>query len=340
MLVSSSFLESSTHMDEHTTLTPIVTSTDLDILLLGWIDAKFHRSGSTKTQHAYRQTLEQFRAALQYQGLDLNANTDDAVFQIGLTAQAFSSFSARGKQVKPATINQRLAILSSFYEYAIKQGKLKINPIDRVDRSKVQAYAGATPLQVEQTAPALATIDRSTLRGKRDYALLAILLSTGRRLSEVCELTISNIEWQASKATLTFEHCKGGKTMRDTLASSVSSALAEWITAFYGKGATADDRPVWVILKAAANKYGPINVGDKMGAQSIADICKKYLGTSKVHTTRHTWAHQTEKAGAKASTIQARLGHESLATTGRYLAALNQAENEYADIVAANIGIL
>lgn len=330
-------------MDEQTTaITSIVTSTPVDVLIYGWLDAKFHRSGSEKTKHAYKDTLFQFRAALQHQGLDLDSKDDESLVQIALMAQAFSSFSAKSdKQVKPATINQRLAILSSFYAYAIMQGILTVNPIDRVERSRVQAYAAVSALAPEQTTAALASIERSSDRGKRDYALLAVLLSTGRRLSEVADLTLSNIQWHAGKATLTFEHCKGGKVMRDTLSPATSHALAEWITAFYDQlvNTSSDNRPVWVVLKDAGSKRGSVRKGEWLGEQSIADICKKHLGTSKVHTTRHTWAHEMEKAGAKVSTIQGRLGHESLATTGRYLAALSSAENEYADTISANIGI-
>jgi integrase len=46
-----------------------------------------------------------------------------------------------------------------------------------------------------------------------------------------------------------------------------------------------------------------------------------------------------EDAGAKVSEIQARLGHTSLATTGRYLAALRQADNAHGEVVAGLFGI-
>lgn len=46
-----------------------------------------------------------------------------------------------------------------------------------------------------------------------------------------------------------------------------------------------------------------------------------------------------EDAGAKVSVIQSRLDHTSLATTGRYLAALRQAENEHADALSRLFGI-
>lgn len=324
---------------ENTALTTIVTSTALDVLILGWIDAKFKKSKSEKTRAAYQDTLAQFRAALQRQGLDLDSQSDQAITTIALTAQAFSGFSARGRQVAPATVNQRLAILSSFYEYAKRQRLLEHNPIDAVDRAKVQAYKSSKALTPEITERALDAIDRSTLQGKRDYALLAMLLATGRRMAEVAALDVRNLALTVGKITVTFERTKGGEEMRDTLPYAVTHALLDWLQAFYGAdlvpGTAGDSRPVWVALSnSRASRYG-----DRLGTQSIADICEKKLGTSKVHATRHTWAHEMANAGASPATIQARLGHKSLATTGRYLAQLSQAENPYADKLAANLGI-
>ncbi len=321
-------------------LTTIVTSSALDVLVLAWIDAKARRSGSAKTRQAYQDTINQFRAGLRQQGLDLDSQSDQELAQIALTAQAFAGFSARGKEIRPATYNQRLAIISSFYEHASRQpgAAIRVNPIASIDRAKVQDYASARPLTAEQTTAALAAIDRETLNGKRDYALLALLLQTGRRLAEVAALNLANLANQAGKITVTFEHCKGGKVMIDTLSYAASNALLEWLRAYYGEdvapGATGDTRPVWVSLANSGRVRGK-----RLGEQSIADVTQKHLGTSKVHATRHTWAHAMEEAGASAATIQARLGHESLATTGRYLAQLKRAENPYADKLAAHIGI-
>lgn len=325
-------------MDQAATpvVTSTLTSTEVDVLILGWLDAKLRKSNSEKTLTAYRDTFQQFRAGVQREGLDLCSQHKEDLAKIALLAQAYAGGSLVGKPVRPATFNQRLAILSSFYSYAIKQGALSINPIARVERAKVQAYGGAQPLQSDTTTAALAAIDRHTPSGKRDYALLAILLNTGRRLTEVVELKLEHLTNQAGKIKLRFERCKGGKEMYDLLPHAASHALMDWLRAYYGQevavGTQGDARPVWVSL---ANRTHD----QPLGPQGVADICKKWLGTSKVHATRHTWAIEMEKAGASPATIQARLGHESLATTGRYLQSLNRADNPYADQVGANLGI-
>ena len=72
----------------------------------------------------------------------------------------------------------------------------------------------------------------------------------------------------------------------------------------------------------------------------IGDTCQRRIGTHQVHTLRHTFAHQMEDRGAKVNEIQARLGHESLATTGRYLAKLRSEENPYGEDRATALGFV
>jgi integrase len=323
-------------MENETSLSTIVTSTNIDLAVYAWIDAKFHKSTSEKTRKIYTETINQFRGWLSIQGLDLGS--DPAL--VAFMAQAFAGRSTRGKQVAAATFNQRLAVLSSFYTYAHKQGKgsplyLEHNPIETLERAKVQEYAGAQPLAGDVVAEALARIDQETLNGKRDYALLCILLQTGRRAQEVADLTWGDVQMNKGRATLTFEHTKGNETMIDELPANVTDALLRWLHAYYGSDLEklASETPIWVSLAHDGSN------GKQLGYLSINAICKKHLGTSKVHATRHTFAHSMEAIGAPVSEIQARLGHKSLATTGRYLASLKRAENRHGEQLAALFGI-
>ena len=84
------------------------------------------------------------------------------------------------------------------------------------------------------------------------------------------------------------------------------------------------ERPVWISLATRNGTFGhPLSI------RAIAQINEQRLGTSKVHTLRHTFARGLEDAGAKVSEIQARLGHADLGTTGRYLAQLRSGENPH-----------
>lgn len=324
-------------MNNDAALSPIVTSGSIDLAIIGWLDA--HKR-SAKTSRGYQDTITQFRTALQHVGFDLDGTPE----QIALAAQAFAAFSQRREQVSRATFNQRLAILSSFYTYAMDRnlvlpldanGRAR-NPITLVEREKVQAYAGAQALASEDVITRLQRIDRTTAIGKRDYALLAVLLQTGRRVSEVASLRWQHVALVGKKLTLTFDHCKGGKVMIDTLSIAVSSALLEWLHAAYGEqlGHLAKDAPLWISF-TRNSRYR----GYALGIQSIADICERSLGVSKVHVTRHTFTHLMMKAGATLPEIQARLGHESLDTTGRYARSLTSAENPHAETLTKLIGM-
>jgi site-specific recombinase XerD len=303
----------------------------LELAIVAWLDAKGNRSKSIKTWTAYRDNLSSFRAALQSHGLDLDGDPR----AVALAAQGWAGQSVKDRDVSPATYNQRLACVSSFYTYARKQGLFEHeNPIGRVERRRVQSYAHASAIDVTELKDRLKAIPRESVEGKRDYALLNVALNTGRRLSELAGLRWRDVRITGDRALVTWQRAKGGKVMSDKLPAPVTRALLEYLHAVYDQqlGSLDADAPVWVSLS-------PHNRGQALGTQSIADICKKRLNTSKVHSLRHTFARMMEDDGAKVSDIQARLGHESLATTGRYLAALRRAENEHADSLAAKLGL-
>jgi integrase len=125
------------------------------------------------------------------------------------------------------------------------------NPIARVQRQRVQAYGKAVALTPAAVRHKLQAIDRSALDGQRDHALLAIALQTGRRLAEIAALTWSDLRLHDDgRATIIFQRCKGGKTMRDTIPPALTRTLLGWLQAFYGQqlGDLPADAPLWVSL--------------------------------------------------------------------------------------------
>jgi integrase len=317
-----------------TEIIPLLQGSTLELALAAWLAAKSKRSNSSKTAHAYQETIQQFRAALQKTGLDL----DGPSAAVAIIAQEWAGWSTTpDKQVEAATYNQRLAILSSFYNYARKQGLLQNeNPIGRVERRPIQNYGQSHALEYSEVKAQLAAIDRTLPEGKRDHVLLSVAIQTGRRLSELASLRRGDlhISSDTGKITLHWRRTKGGKTMSDTLTPTTSRALMEYLFAQYGAelGTLPNSAPVWVSRSRR-------NPGEALGIQAIADICKRRLGVSKVHSLRHTFARAMEDAGAKVSDIQAKLGHTNLATTGKYLTALKKAENQHSEALAKLFGL-
>lgn len=320
-------------LDGARALSVTLDSEPFALAIAAWLHEKRGRSDSAKTARAYADTFASFRQALHAAGLELDSDTR----AVALAAQAWAAQSrARdGRPVAASTYNQRLAIASSFYDFARRRGFLETaNPLELVTRRRVQDYASARPLDYAAVAERLGAIERTSPTGKRDYALLALALQTGRRLSELAALSWGDIYLSNGRATVTWRRAKGGKVMYDELPPALTDALLAWLYEAYGAdlGTLEHAAPLWVSL--ARNSRG-----HALSLQAIADICEKRLGTSKVHALRHTFAHAMEHVGAKVSDIQARLGHASLQTTGRYLAALSSAQNAHAGELAALFGI-
>ena len=362
----------------------------VDLAITAWLHAKLQRSGSAKTRTAYATILGEFRAALAMEGLDLDGADprrcrEDAMLMaaaaptdvehttmpidsgsiedlmsarataLALVAQAYAARPAETRYgprpVAPTTANLRLAALSSFYTYASRQDLIRgPNPIERVERHRVEAYAAARPLAYDDLRERLADIDVAGKAGLRDYALLLVALHTGRRVAELAGMRREHLRIHTRTVEITWPRCKGGKRMRDELPrggarGEAADALVAWVTRLYAEGGQstgASDRAARAVVPSVAPQPGyppeqPLWVslarngtaGHALTARAIAQLCEKRLGTSKVHALRHTFARAMEDAGAKVSEIQAALGHADLGTTGRYLARLHQGENRH-----------
>jgi integrase/recombinase XerD len=303
----------------------------LDQAITAWLDEKHHRSESHKTQHAYRTTLQGFRDALQSAGLDLAS--EPAL--IAPLAQGWAGHSAReGHTVTPSTFNQRLAIVSSFYEYAIRNDVLHYNPMERVKRRVVRSKNAARPIAGTRVKSGLQQIDRSTPEGLRDFALLSVALATGRRVSEIAGLRYKHLRRDGNTCIVEFERCKGNKHFTNRLEAKTTQALYAYLETVYPGQLLAlpGESPLWV-------SFSPRNRGAAISTRTLASICETYLGTSKFHATRHTWAVTMNKKGAKLTDISKGLGHSNVKITSDYLDELTGYENAYATQLEDEFGI-
>lgn len=311
----------------------------IEQLRTAWLDAKFKKSRSQKTRTAYAETFDSFRATLQQFALDMDGDAT----QVSLIAQGWASqrsaASNRDGDIAASTINQRLAILSSFYRYGKRQRILKDNPIEMVERAEVQEYANAEAKLPDEVEALLKQIDRRTIEGKRDYALLSIGFTTGNRVSAIATLHFGNLTIkptkQGERVTIHFTRLKGGEVGNNDLDAGTSAALIDYLHALYGAelGHLAHNAPLWVSLSRNDSR------GKALSIQALEQICYRRVGTSKFHTLRHTFAVGMVKAGAPESEVQKKLRHKNLTTTGRYLDHFKSAHNEYGSKIEGMFGI-
>jgi site-specific recombinase XerD len=320
----------------------------VDLAIAAWLQAKGDRSGSLRTRATYATILGQFRALLQATGGDLfTERTVIATLAQGWasTRKAHPRHRPTTRPLAPATANHTLAVLSSFYAYALKQGFWEgTNPIDLVERRPVEAYARAQALDELQVAHAVGAIGAERLKDRRDFALLALAFSTGRRVLEIASLTLGNLAWQTVKTrgqsrralTVTFR-VKGGKTLVDALEPDVEGALVDdYLSTLYGPGWAEREpsAPVWVNCSR-----DPAVRGKPLRPVGIAYLFKQRLGDVHPHQARHSFAVTMDELHAPLSEIQRRLGHSNIATTSRYLAQLRTEDNPYGADVVRRLGL-
>lgn len=215
-------------MNEQTLI--VLRSDALETYITAWLHAKEGLTGSQRTRTTYAQLLTEFRVTLQEGGLDLTS----PAHLVALVAQGWAAQTRRqsGKPVSSATYNLRLAALSSFYCYLMRHAPdwEGGNPIERVERRRVQEYALARALSASEVKKRLRDIDRSRPSGLRDYALFLLAFTTGRRAAELMQLTWGDVEIVGERLRLTFQRAKGGKVLRDLLTQEASQALLAWLT--------------------------------------------------------------------------------------------------------------
>jgi integrase/recombinase XerC len=331
----------------------------IEELILNFVKEKAARSQSQKTAKAYFDTITAFQAYLHEHGYDLIMYTRDEggwtdyTFIRSKIADCASDFAIQSKRpgkrlVAESTRDQRLAILSSFYQYADTRRKVPFsNPITMIERSPIEAYAGAVALSEDHVQAALASIDQSTLIGQRNYTLLLVLFTTGGRVGQVQRLTRGALYVSPSRVvTIVFRHTKGNKASEQQLDPRVSACLLDYIETLYHRSIEQIEAsaPLWTILNdipSPVKDNGAVlyQKGDPLGYGAIRYLCQQYLGTSKVHTTRHTFSLAMLEAGATNDELQEQLNHRDPKTTQRYARHFKRQKNKHAAAIASRFGL-
>jgi integrase/recombinase XerD len=154
----------------------------------------------------------------------------------------------------------------------------------------------------------LGSCDRRHALGRRDYALIILLLRLGLRRGEVAGLTLDDIDWRSSELIV---RGKGARQDRLPLPADVGQAIA----AYLRRGRPGSNRRE-VFLRAKA-PYDPIAPGTV--ASTVRRACRR-AGIAEVgsHRLRHTAACEMVQANIPLDRIGQVLRHQSLQSTAIY----------------------
>jgi integrase/recombinase XerD len=164
-------------------------------------------------------------------------------------------------------------------------------------------------LQPREVQALLEACDRRTRMGRRDFAILTILVRLGLRASEVANLRLDDIDWHAGTILI---RGKGNQIEPLPLPQDVGGAVVAYLRR--ARPATAADRSVFVRIRAPHRALSGIGVSGIV----VAAARRAGLGDIRAHLLRHTVASQLLRAGSPLPEIGQLLRHRHISTTAVY----------------------
>jgi len=221
---------------------------------------------------------------------------------------------AEGKSA--STIQNYLIGIKQIFKWAVDKDLYPVDITKGVRNVKITREHKRDALTMEQVKKVAQTFDRNTPKGKRNYAIYALMVTTGARSIEVVRADIGDIGTFYGELALYVQ----GKGMLDKsralkIAPQTEDAITDYLSS---RGKVDDAAPLFASMSNS-------NKGKRLTTRSIRGIMKDAFNQS-IHTTnrvsshslRHTFATENLKAGGSLQETQHVLGHSSITTTMNY----------------------
>lgn len=277
------------------------------------------RGMSLHTIHSYRDSLVLFlRFAAKDTGHPVEALAI-ADFSAGRVGKFLKFLEAeRGNGI--ATRNARLAALHTFARFMIAEHPEHMAGLQQVLVLPFKRGARMTPveyLEKGEIVALLASIDRTTPSGRRDYTMFALMFNTGARVQEILNLRVRDVRLEPPCQVRLLG--KGNKVRLCPIWPRTAQLLRDMIQNERATVGNPADRPVFLNRRGSAmTRFGVRYLLRKylaVGAKQAPTLADKRIHP---HSLRHTTAIHLLKAGVDFATISQWLGHASLDTTMRY----------------------
>lgn len=163
-------------------------------------------------------------------------------------------------------------------------------------------------LETEQVARLLASCDRGTAVGRRDYAVLTLLARLGLRAVEVARLELDDLDWKRGEVVI---RGKGDRHERLPLPTDVGEAVVDYLT---------QGRPRVECRRLFISVQAPLGGLSSGAVQFIVGKACERIGIARVgaHRLRHTLATELLRSGASLPDVGQILRHRDLSTTAIY----------------------
>lgn len=218
----------------------------------------------------------------------------------------------RSHGLSRSTVRTRCAVLRVFLRYLHRQRLIARNLSLIVEAAPCYRLAHLPrSITVEDVRKLLDGIDRRTVLGRRDYAMLLLLVTYGLRAREVAALTLDSIEWRHDRLRIPAR--KAGHSTAYPLSPRVGAAILEYLKA--GRPPTSL-RQVFFHVTAPCMPITQAAVSSRAAHYlHQAGIIGPRLGS---HTLRHSCVQRLVDAGWSLKAIGDYVGHASPASTEIY----------------------
>jgi|MTBAKSStandDraft_2_1061841.scaffolds.fasta_scaffold02193_3 integrase/recombinase XerD len=215
----------------------------------------------------------------------------------------------RTEEYAPATIYRAYASLKEFYSFLVREGRLEVSPMEKMDSPK-RLRTLPEVLSENQVERILEKVDISTDKGIRNKAILEFMYATGARASEVTSLPVTSVLWEYGVVRILG---KGEKERFVPVGDFALAALQAWLPV-RGRllGLRHTEARLFLNMKGR-----PLS---RSGLWRILHDCFLAAGIPKAHphTLRHSFATHLLNHGADIRYVQEMLGHSDISTTQIY----------------------
>lgn len=260
------------------------------------------------SQNITKGTLDQYKLVV-YQlctliGKELNLITSDDVKVFLLKMKMINGCS-------DVTVNNKRLNLSSVFSYLYAHEKIARNPMNKVDRIKCSSRIKQPLSEIEVEVILMSTGELREKARKRAVAIMYFLLDTGVRVSELCSLNISDLDFNAHQGIVLG---KGNKERYIYFSPRTKVRLEDYLE-------TREDAKYRRDVPLFASLDLPHQRLHKGGIESILRQLGKISGVYRLHPhlVRATFATNLSKKGVPIEVIAKLLGHANLNTIHRYV---------------------
>jgi integrase/recombinase XerC len=301
-------------------LTPVPPNTDWERVLSDWLNTK----RSNHTRRVYQKDIDNFLSDINLElGKFLSLDRHGAY---ALVSRYKGELIQKG--LKSATINRRLAAIKSLVAFSYNCGHCEFM-LEAVKGEKLSAYRDTSGVDPETFKRVLSGIDRTSLKGVRDYALLMLLWSNALRRSEVSKANIGDFD-PVTKTLRIFGKGRGTQSEIVSLGTGTVTAIEAWLEA---RGEVTTDKAL----------FCSINPGYRDGrlcTQAIYNIVSdrfQSAGITKAmspHRVRHSSITAAlEATGGDVRRVQKLSRHSSLNTLLIYDDARKSHQKQVTDLL-------